>query len=45
MSRLFTSHVDSFDEFLIADELVLTETIAESILFDIDKPLVTINCC
>ena len=45
ISRLFTSHADSFDESFIAHELALTETIAESILSDFDKALVTVNCC
>ena len=37
--RLFASHTDSFDKSFIANELVLTETIAESILSDFDKAL------
>ena len=45
ISRLFTSHADSFDESFIADELALTETISESILLDFDKELVTVNFC
>ena len=45
ISRLFTSHADSFDESFTDDELVLTETIAESILSEFDKVLVTVNCC
>ena len=45
MSRLFTGYAASFDESFIADELALTETIADSILFDFDKVLVTVNCC
>ena len=44
MSRLFTTHTDSFNESFIADELALTETIAELILSDFDKALVTVNC-
>ena len=39
ISRLFASHTDSFDKSFIANELVLTETIAESILSDFDKAL------
>ena len=45
ISRLFTSQADSFDESFIADELALTETIAESIWSDFDKALVTGYCC
>ena len=45
ISRLFTTHADSFDESFIANELTLTETIDESILSDFDKALVTVNCC
>ena len=45
ISRLFTSHADSFDESFIADELVLTKMMAESILFGFHKALVTADCC
>ena len=45
MSKLFTSHVDSFDESFIADELPFTDTMAGLILPDFDKELVTVNCC
>ena len=45
MSRLFTGYAASFDESFTADELALTETIAESILSDFDKVLATVNCC
>ena len=44
ISRLFTSHADSFDESFIADELVLTKMMAESILFGFHKALVTADC-
>lgn len=45
ISRLFTNHTSSFSESFIADELWLTETIAELILSDFGEALVTINCC
>ena len=45
ISRLFASHADSFNESFVADALVVTETIADSILSDFDKALVTANGC
>ena len=42
MSRLFRSNADCFEESCITDELLLTETIAELILCDFAKKLVTV---
>ena len=44
ISRLLTTHADSFNESFIGDELALTETKAGLILSDFDKALVTVNC-
>ena len=45
IAKLFTSYDDSFDESFIINEQALTGTIAESILSDFDKVLVTVNYC
>ena len=40
---LFTNKTDRFDESFIADDLALTQTIAELVFSDFDKTLVTDN--
>ena len=43
ISRLFTNHTSSFGESSIADEMWLTETIAELILSDFGEALLLLT--